>query len=413
MKIHVEGYGCSMNMAETEEIKGHSISNNFSISNESEADFLVINTCAVKEQTELKMLKRIKKLNEIAEKNNKQLIVFGCLPKINPGLIESVSSNIIQIGPDLEKLSQVLGIKEEEFSPSINQVKENDFVTIIPINNGCTSFCSFCGTKFARGNLKSYDANKLKKKFINSLGESKEFWITSQDTGAYGLDTKTSLPELLKSFLEVKEDFRIRIGMMNPQHLKRIYSELVPLFKDKRLYKFLHIPLQSGSDRILKLMKRGYKAEQYKELIKNLKKDVLGITIATDVIVGFPTETEDNFLETMNIVKETKPDITNISRFGARPGTEAAKMKGQLHSRDKKEMSRRLTSLCRLISFQQNKRMIGKKERIYVSEIGERGCFMGRTSNYKAFIVDEDLRGLFVDVTVKEAFPSYLEGSIL
>ncbi|MFH1391385.1 MAG: tRNA (N(6)-L-threonylcarbamoyladenosine(37)-C(2))-methylthiotransferase [Candidatus Diapherotrites archaeon] len=411
MKIYVEGYGCSMNLAETEAIKGHVSSNKILISDKSNADFLVINTCAVKEQTELKMLNRIKALNELAEKNNSQLIVFGCLPKVSPNLVEKISPNIIQMGPDLEKLSQVLGIREAEFSPSINAVRENPFVTIMPIGKGCTNFCTFCGTKLARGNVKSYTVEQLKEKFTSSLKENKEFWLTGQDTGAYGLDINSSLPKLLQSFLDVKDEFRLRVGMMNPHHLKRIYNELIPLFEDERIYKFLHVPVQSGSDRILKLMRRGYTVGQYKELIENLKKDIPNITIATDIIVGFPTETENEFLDTLNLVKETKPDVINMSRFGARPGTVAFDMP-QLHGRDKKERSRKLTSVCRAVAFQQNKRMLGSVGNAFVSEKGTNGKFVGRTSNYKPVLLDSDLRGQFVNVEVTEIFPFYLKGRV-
>ncbi|MEK6957461.1 MAG: tRNA (N(6)-L-threonylcarbamoyladenosine(37)-C(2))-methylthiotransferase [archaeon] len=413
MRIHVEGYGCSMNLAETEMIRGHAKENGASIGSVSDSDFLVVNTCAVKEQTEFKMLGRIRKLNQAAEKNGSQLIVFGCLPKVSPHLIEGISPNIIQMGPDLEKLSQVLGIKEAPFSPSINALRDNPNVTIMPINRGCTNFCTFCGTKFARGNVNSFPIEHLKRRFVSSLPDSREFWLTSQDTGAYGLDIGTSLPELLRGLLLVQGEYRIRIGMMNPHHLRRIYDSLVPLFSDGRVYRFLHVPLQAGSNRILALMRRGYTVEQYYELIGDLRRDVPDITIATDVIAGFPTETEAEFSETLKAIKETSPDIVNISRFGARPGTIAASMDGQLHGRIKKERSRRLASLCRAISFRQNGRMLGKTERVFVSEEGVKGRFMGRSSNYKPVIISEDLRGKFADVEITSVFPTYLEAKVI
>ena len=402
-----------MNLAETEMVRGYASANGFEFSSAEEADFMVINTCAVKEQTEFRMLNRIRKLNAIAEKKNSQLIVFGCLPKVSPELIESVSGNIIAMGPDLEKLSQVLGITPEPFSPGIEQLRSNPFISIMPVARGCTNYCTFCGTKLARGNISSFPIDALRKRFEASLPHTKEFWLTGQDTGAYGLDIKSSLPELVERFLEAEGDFRLRIGMMNPHHLKRIYDSLVPLFSDERVYKFLHVPLQSGSDRILKLMRRGYTSSQYSGLVESLRRDVPGISIATDIIAGFPAETEEEFLETVKIVKESKPDIVNISRFGARPGTIAAGMRGQLHGRVKKMRSRSLTNICRAISFRQNRAMLGKKEKIFVSEAGVKGGFVGRTSNYKPVVVNEDLRGGFAEVLITGAFPSYLEGKIL
>lgn len=413
MKIYVEGYGCSMNMAETEQIKGHSKENGFSLSAvPQDSDFLVINTCAVKGRTEFKMLRRIKKLNEIAKKNEKQLVVFGCLPKVNSVAIGKISDDIIQIGPDLAKLSGVLGIDEQEFSPSINPVNFNEHVTIVPIARGCTNFCTFCGTKFARGNIKSYDPGAIKERIKNSLATSKEFWLTGQDTGAYGLDIRTDLPELIKSILEIKGDFRLRIGMMNPHHLKRIYSKLVPLFSDPRLYKFLHIPVQAGSDRILKLMRRGYTVSQYCELIEKLKADVAGITIATDIIVGFPTESDEEYSKTVNLVKETLPDIVNVSKFAPRPGTVAAGME-QLAGHVLKSRSTKLSSICRAISLQNNSKLIGTSDIAYFSEIGSKGNFVGRLSNYKPVVIEKDLRGQFAKVEVKDAFVQWLDAKLV
>jgi len=413
LNIFVEGYGCSMNFAETEEIKGHAIKNGFSLSSEKDADFIVINTCAVKEQTELNMLRRIKELNEISEKNNSILIVFGCLSKISPEKVNRISEKIILIGPDLEKLSKVLKIKKQEFSPEVDRVRYNKFVTIIPICSGCTNNCSFCATKFARGKIKSFSIKEIKNQFVSSLNETKEFWLTGQDTGAYGLDINTSLPELIKELLKVEGEYRIRIGMMNPHHLKRIYSELIPLFKDSRLYNFLHLPVQSGSDRILKLMRRTYTSSDYIELVKKLRKDIPNVSIANDFIVGFPSETNEEFLETVSLVEKTTPNIFNISRFGARPGTDAEKMKEQISGSVKKERSRKLTTLCRKVCFEENKKLVGLKERVFVSDKGKNNTFIGRSFNYKQVIIDKNLLGKFVNIQISEAFTLYLKGKVL
>lgn len=411
MKIFVEGYGCSMNIAETESIIGHAVENDYSQTlNPKDADFLVINTCAVKEQTETNMLRRISELKKISEQNNSQLIVFGCLPEVSRHRIKSLAGDIICIGPDLRKLSQVLGIREEEFSPSINASSYNPNICIIPINSGCTNFCTFCGTKLARGNVRSYSPDKIKERFEKALNHSKEFWLTSQDTGAYGLDINYSLPSLLKDLLSLDGDFRIRIGMMNPHHLRRIYSELIPLFGDGRIYNFLHVPFQSGSDAILKKMRRGYTVKQYEQLISDLKRDVPDITIATDVIVGFPSETEGDFSGTVSVLRNTVPDVVNISRFGPRPNTVAFSMSGQISGKVKKERSRKLTSLCRTFSFMQNEKMLGRKEKIFISEAGYKGGFLGRTSNYKPVIIESDFLGKFVDVVIEDAYPTYLKG---
>ncbi len=345
-KFFVEGYGCSMNIAETEQIIGFLEKENFKLVKESEkADFILINTCAVKDQTENRMINRIKKLFTIAKKKKSKLIVFGCLPKVNSERVKQISEEIIQMGPNLEELTHFLKKETQEFSPKIKEIRYNKYITIIPIAKGCLGNCTFCCTKFARGVLESYPKKEIVKKFKSSLKETKEIWLTAQDTGCYGIDTGTSLPALVKELLKEKENFRIRIGMMDPKHLLKFYKEYISLFKDERLYRFFHIPVQSGSNKILKLMNRTYKADDYEKLIKKIKKDLPDATISTDIIVGFPAETETDFKKTISLIKKTKPSVVNISRYGARKGTKAAEMTSQLHGRIKKARSRILTEL--------------------------------------------------------------------
>ena len=399
--------------SEAEMVKGHALKHGFELTSEEDADFILVNACAVKEQTELKMLNRIKKLFELAEKNGSKLVIFGCLSKVSPDLIKKISSEIIITGISLEELSEILKIEEEPFSMKINPVRNNPYITIVPIESGCTSFCTFCATKIARGNLKSQPIEILKKGFESSLKKTKEFWLTGQDTGAYGLDINSSLPELLEKLLKVKGDYRIRIGMMNPQHLKRIYSKLIPLFEDERVYKFLHIPIQSGSNRILKLMNRGYASEDYVLLIEKLRKDIPNITIATDVIVGFPSETEKEFEETVKILKKTTPEFVNISRFGARPGTKAAEMPNQIHGRDKKERSRKITDLCQEISFKRNKPLLGLEEVAFFAEKGYKKGFIGHLANYRPVVIKENVLGEFKQVKVTKVHGFYLDAELI
>jgi len=172
--FHLEGYGCSMNRADTEAIRGFLCANGLAQAPLSKADCIIINTCAVKEQTEKNMLNRIISLNRTAEKNDSQLIVFGCLPKTSRHKIEEISKSIICIGPDLKKLSQVLSIESLSFSPSIKMARKNPFVAIMPINSGCTSSCTFCATRFARGKVKSHSIKELKKSFVSLLPKTKE-----------------------------------------------------------------------------------------------------------------------------------------------------------------------------------------------------------------------------------------------
>ncbi|VVB99852.1 tRNA-2-methylthio-N(6)-dimethylallyladenosine synthase [uncultured archaeon] len=415
MRAFVEGYGCSMAGAETESAKGFLAENGFELSSLEEADVIVINTCAVKQRTENHMLRRIKELAKIAGKNRAKLVVFGCLTKVSAGRISEISGGIIQAGPGIEELASAMGIEIAGSSLLSCRVPANLFISIVPIASGCTSSCSFCGTKLARGKIKSRPVDEIVSRIEADLcknSRAREFWLTGQDTGAYGIDIGSSLPELLRRVLSIEGDFRLRIGMMNPQHLKRIFRGMVPLFNDPRLYRFLHVPVQSGSGRILKLMKRGYSPGEYLDLISRLRSGVQGITIATDIIVGFPGETDEDFNETIGIIGATQPDVVNISRFGPRPGTEAAKMGGRVDGGKVKKRTRALTMLCRKISLERNSEVVGWEGMVFFSEKGRKGGILGRTQNYKQIVVNDAPLGSFAKAKVVAAKGTFLEGRL-
>ncbi|MBI2598386.1 MAG: tRNA (N(6)-L-threonylcarbamoyladenosine(37)-C(2))-methylthiotransferase [Candidatus Diapherotrites archaeon] len=369
----------------------------------------MVHSCGVKTATEFKMKRRVltlKKLNSSA-----QIMVSGCLPKINPHLLAE-EQRVVQTGPALEQIAKIAGITPAVFSPTIEQERFNPFVSIIPISTGCLSSCSFCGTKKAKGVLKSYPIQAIQERFEHDLkNNTKEFWLASQDNGCYGVDLKTNIAKLLEALLSNSGDFRIRIGMMSPQYLINYYDELVSLFNDERLYKFLHLPVQSGNNRILKLMRRQYTVEDFSELVKSLRKDINGVTISTDIIAGFPTETKKEFNDTLRLVEEHKFEIINISKYGERPGTDAEKML-QLHDREKFARTQELTRLHRNISLEQNKTLVGRKDKVLVNEVAKINGFVGRTNSYRPVVVPKAELNSFAIARIKEAYPHFLKGKI-
>ncbi len=409
MRAFVEGSGCSLNKSDTEQIRGFLQKNNFQPVNEPEkADLLLLNACAVKEQTETKMLRRIRQLNRIAEKKESTLVVFGCLPKINREAVSAVSKKIVQIGPRLSGLASFLQLPVQDFSPALEEQKSSPAISIITVCRGCLGNCAYCCVRNARGSLRSYSIAQLNKKFKQAIRNSKEVWLTAQDCGCYGLDKDSSLPELLRELLKNKGKFRIRVGMINPGHVKKFLPEYLKLFKDERLYRFFHLPVQSGSNEILRKMNRQYTGKDFLGIVKKIRSSFPNASIATDVIVGFPGETEKQFNETVSLLREVKPDVVNISRFGARPNTLASKMPGQLHGRVKKRRSRILTQLCSEISLQRNERFFGKRQTILVDETGKKGGLVGRNQNYNPVVVKKGILGGFAEVRIEKAFPTYL-----
>jgi MiaB/RimO family radical SAM methylthiotransferase len=192
--------------------------------------------------------------------------------------------------------------------------------------------------------------------------------------------------------------------MMNPVHTKQILNELIKVYKNEKIFKFLHLPVQSGSDRILKLMNRGYNAEDFLEIAERFRKEFPQLTFITDIIVGFPSETDEDFKKTIELIEKIKPDIVNISKFGSRSGTEAAKMK-QLDAKTVNGRSAVLHKIVKQISLEKNKEWIGWKGEILIDEIGSSGSFIGRNFAYKPIAIKtkENIFGNLIEVKILDA----------
>jgi threonylcarbamoyladenosine tRNA methylthiotransferase CDKAL1 len=412
-KFYLEGYGCSLNIGETEQISGFLKKNKFIITKKvSMADFIIINTCSVKMVTEQRMISRIQKfLSE--KKDNAKIIVTGCLAKTNKTQLEKLGKNIIVLDTKLESLAKILGLKKEKFSPKIIEEKSKKYISIIPISVGCIGNCTYCATKLARGNLVSYSIKDINNSFKRALKSgSKEIWITSQDNGCYGFDNQKTLPDLIKVLLKNKGDYRIRIGMMNPRHFKKIKKELMPLFKDERLYKFLHLPLQSGSNKVLNEMNRMTTVEEFLDVVNSIRKEIPTMRISTDIIVGFPKETELEFKKSIKAIKDAKINVLNTSKFGKRKGTIAATMSGQWTESEKKARSTELVIESKNLFAKENKKLIGTKHIAFVSEKAMVDGFVARNGDYAPVIVDSGF-GKFIELEITSSFPYFFKGKVL
>ena len=241
--------------------------------------------------------------------------------------------------------------------------------------------CAYCIVKKARGHLRSYAKEDILEQVRSAVKERiPEIWLTAQDTGCYGKDIDSSLPELLKEIIALKGDFKIRLGMINPNHLIKFLDELIEIYKSEKIFKFLHVPVQSGNNEILKAMKRKYTVEEFKEIIDRFKQAIPEITIATDIICGFPGETEKQFYDSLDLIKEIKPSVLNRSRFWPRPGTEAAEMEDQVHGRDTKKRSQLLTDIFKNISRMQNERWLNWQGEVLIDEVGKQATSLPEKS---------------------------------
>ena len=397
-KIFVEAYGCSASFSDSEMISGLILNGGHTlVDSSSKSDLNIIVTCSVKDATANKMIHRIKSLN------TKPLIVAGCFPKAEKSTVEKFSGNASLLGPNsLGKTLQVItstlkGTKQIALEDSdlskvgLPKVRLNPVVGIVEIASGCMSECTFCQTKLSKGDLTSYRIGDIVRQIETEINEGcKEIWLTSTDNGCYGFDINTDLPSLIDTVVEIPHDFKVRVGMMNPMYLARIKDNLIKSFDSDKVYKFLHVPVQSGSNKVLNDMKRGHTAETFRDIVRKVRDRFSEFTISTDVIVGFPSETLEDFEKTVKLLKETKPDVVNFSKYSARPGTEAAKWE-QIDVSEVKKRSRFIFDLVNQISLENNQKWIGwKGEVLFDEKTDER--VKGRNFAYKSIFIDESVK---------------------
>ncbi len=423
--IHFITQGCSSNLRESEIMMGLLNNSGFDIVNEeNRSDINVVNICTVKgDTTALREIRRLKK-----QFPDKKLIVAGCITESIVPKIKNINDNISFVNThNLGKISTVvensmngtvLELMDKKYEQKVNlpSVRKNPVIGIVPILNGCNYFCTFCSTKLVKGKLFSYPMDAIRRDVKEHLKAGcKEIWITSNDTGAYMVEQggKQKLVELMKNILSVPIDFKVRIGMMNPGNTITMLDELIGIFKHPKMFKFLHIPIQSGNNEILRLMNRKYKVEDFIRIIEAFRKEIPEITISTDVIVGFPTETEDQFEDSVKLLRNTKPDVLNLSRYAAREGTIAAKLK-QHSTNELKRRSRIMTHLYREIAYEQNQKWINWKGKILIDEKGKYDSWIGRNDCYKPVVVQGDFSlGDEINVKITNATSFDLRGEWL
>ena len=390
------------------------------------ADVVILNTCAVKGPTENRMIEISKRVPTA-----KKLIVTGCLPLVNFERIQdevhfngiagpALGEKIVEIVKRVSNGETVIMLEEAACGlPNLDlpRVQSSPMISIVPVSYGCLGSCAYCCVVFARGRLRSYDIRDIVKRVEKDVESGlREIWITSQDTACYGRDKGTNLASLLRALCNIQRDFRVRLGMMTPNNALDMLTDLVQAFHDERIFKFIHLPVQTGDDEILKRMKRGYSVSDFKRVVKAFRESFPDLTLATDIICGFPSETEEEFQRTLTLMEEVKPDVVNISKFFARPKTFAASMKKDMIPLSEiKARSVRASTLAKKLSLENNQRWIGWTGKVFVDEAGKvPGSWVGRNFAYKPVAVKSGskLIGKLVPAKISEVFPTYLQGII-
>jgi len=433
--VYIETYGCSANQNNSEILKGILKSGGYEITNnEKIADIIIINSCIVKGKTENKIKRRIQDLKKLYR--SKTFVVTGCMPETNSEDIKKLNRDTLLLGThhlkDIlnllkdfkdnrlteEKQKEYLSFKYEE-KILINKIPQNKLISITQISEGCLGNCSFCKVKLAKGRLFSYNPDRILKSIKNDLDNgAKEVWLTSQDCASYYLDkegNQRKFPELLKKILSINKKFKLRIGMMNPNNLYPILKEIIEIYKDPKVYKFLHIPIQSASNKILKEMNRPYKIELVEEIINEFKKEIPNLTLSTDIIVGYPSETAEDHQLNLLFIKKFKPDVFNLSKF-----SKHKELKNNLNPLDKDIISKRTSELMEIHrenAYKNKEKFLNKKIEVFVNSKSKIPCvFESRDENYNIVLVeskDKSLLGKFINVKIKNIGAHHMIGEII
>lgn len=420
----VLNYGCSANRAIAEGLIGKLQRNRYPLAQSTEeADLIIVNTCIVKQNTEHRMKSLLLSLSP-----NKDIIITGCLPVV---MLDWIKQNVpraqILFPEDANQIISLLEkqlIEDEKSTDPITWSKlyldgrhnYNPVITAIEVSRGCLSNCAYCIVKKVKGKIRSRSPESITAEISKAIQRgSKEIWLTSQDTGVYGWDLspRMLLPSLIESITKIEGVFFVRVGMMNPNALERYKSALITQLNNKKIFNFLHLPIQSGSEKILHAMKRRSVISDFISLIDLLREEVSEIVISTDVIIGFPGETQNDFNATKRLIRRVKPTIVNISRYTDRPGTLAAKMSPKISTKIKSSRSRELSEMVQQISSANLKKWIGWEGIVLIDEKGKKSHQVrGRNTSYLPVVLNEGglLQGQVIKAQIIDSGATYLVG---
>lgn len=373
-RVFIETYGCRYNFGDTAkliEVLRHR-GCTFTDTPDS-ADAVIVNTCTVVGPTERRMLRRLSLVRD------KHLFVTGCMPIVQKDAILAVCNPVI-IPPEVI----------QDWYREVGTVTPGT-VGIVQAAQGCNGTCTYCLTRFARGPLKSFQKEEILRQVRRfAEGGTAEIQITAQDVSSYGRDTGQSLADLLESIDRIPGRYRVRVGMMNPATVLPDLDRIVQAFSSSRIFRFIHLPVQSGSDRVLEQMGRQYTVADFRRIVKAFRTRYPDMTVATDLIVGFCGETEEDFTASLDLVRSICPNKVNVTRYSRRPFTPVSQEKDFPDS-VKKDRSRLLLSCAEEVYTSVNADWLGKEVPFIVTETIRDGSVMARTPSYQGIVINEPL----------------------
>ncbi|WP_434284519.1 tRNA (N6-isopentenyl adenosine(37)-C2)-methylthiotransferase MiaB [Clostridium botulinum] len=433
-EFFIETWGCQMNEEDSEKLSGMLKKEGYIRTEEREnADVIIFNTCCVRENAELKVYGNLGILKGLKSKNPNLIIaVTGCMMQ-QKGMAETIKKKFpfvdIIIGthnlhnfPNYlnevkKKDTSVLKIQEKEDSIIENMPidRKNSMKAFVTIMYGCNNFCTYCIVPYVRGRERSRTPENIEAEIKKLISEGyKEITLLGQNVNSYGkdLEPNVTFAELLKRVNNIEGLERVRFMTSHPKDLTDDVIEAIA--KCDKLCEQIHLPVQSGSSEILKKMNRHYDREKYLDVVSKIKKLIPNVALSTDIIVGFPGETEKDFEETLSLVKEVEYDSAFTFLYSIRKGTPAAKFEDQVPEDVKHKRFNRLVEVVNEISAKKNKAYEGKIEKVLVegTSKNDENKLMGRTRTGKLvnFIGDKDSIGEFVNVKIIKANSFSLTG---
>ena len=377
----------------------------------------VLNICTVKGNSgALKLLREA-----ISTAPDAKLFVTGCAPKDFREEASKITDKVVYTS--LKELSTrdrdtTESLRDHRIRNDVGTLRESPLVGIVNIEEGCLDACAYCSTRLVKGRLHSYPATALVQQVKRFVEDGcKEIQLTGQVCGCYGFDTGANLAELVQQILaDVPGEYKLRLGMGNPRHMLQYIDSIIDCFKDERVYKFIHLPVQSGSNVILQAMNRKHSVQDFLELAETINSRFPLFTLSTDLIVGFPGETERDFQDTLDILEKTRPTVCNITRFVARPNTPAYNMDDAVPDEIKHRRSAALAEAFQRIATENNARWINQTESAIIEKPGYRkGTYIARNAAYRPVAIASEAllhAGERFTVTITAAEPFALIGKL-
>ena len=430
--IYIETYGCQMNVADTELVLGILKNHGYEVTKEpKEADVVLLNTCSIRDNAEQRIYGRLGNFKTLKKSKPELLIgILGCMAeRLRKDLIEEKKIVDIVVGPDeYRRLPEFLdnafsgekgiGVKlsRTETYDDIIPYREDGLQAWISVMRGCDKFCTFCVVPFTRGRERSRSLNSIIKE-VKQLSQRgfREVTLLGQNVNSY-FDGENDFADLLAACAEVDRKIRVRFTTSHPQDLsdKLLYT----IANHPNLCNYIHLPVQSGSSRILELMNRTYTIEHYLNLIEKAKKIIPGVSFSTDIISGFPTETYEDHVMTLDVMRKVRYDGAYMFKYSPREGTKAFKMEDDIRNEIKTKRLQEIIELQQQIAFEINQTLIDKEEIILVEGFSKKSdqFLAGRTDTNKVVIIPADKKineGDYVKVNITKATSGTLFGEYI